>query len=264
MPDFSRYNNDISAPLNKVQGAISRLSARASTTGQMVMQHGMNLEAASHQHALAKDLASHTGAINSNLSAQEHAQASALSAQEHGQRVKETAASNRHEIKKIVLNHNNDLEKTAVTHNNSMDTLRTGSTLKVSEEKAAHKNAVDLVGRLHASAEGGTPVSFTHGGITGTFTSKVVHPATNPTPTVAPVKNTKQFMGMPSMPTPAAPAPEGPKPTVTRGPGGKMVSLKNAPAVAPKKTAAKKPVAKGQPTVTRDPKTGRMIGIKKK
>ena len=264
MPDFSQYNKQVSIPGSTVTNALKNFSQRQTTTGQMVLQHGMNLESASHQNALAKDLATHTGMIQSGLSAQEHAQTSTLSAQEHLQRKKENAATNRHEIKKIVLGHNNDLEKTAVTHNNSLATLRTGSTVKIAEEKAAHKNAADLIDRLHTSAAPGTEVSFKHGGISANFTLKTPpSPATNPTPTVAPAQTT-HFVGMPSNRASASEAPKGPQPTVKRGPDGKMVSLKNTSASVKKAPAKKSAPAKGQPTVTRDPKTGRMVGIKKK
>ena len=59
----------------------------------------------------------------------------------------------------------------------------------------------------------------------------------------------------------------GPKPTVKRAPNGRMVSLKETtPDVAPAKKATAKKVAptKGQPTVTRDKTTGRIVGLKKK
>lgn len=284
MPDFSQYNKPVAIPGNTVTNALSAFSQRQSSTAQMVMQHGMNLEAMSHQHAYAKDLASHTGEIQSGLSSQEHSQTSSLSKQEHNQRLKETAAANRHETRRIVLTHNNDLEKAAVEHTHSIDLLRTGSKAKIAEGGAAHKNAVDLVARLHGNAQGGTPVEFNHNGISGSFTSAFPSPATNPTPTVAPTPApTPSFVGMPdnraSAPkavyaaaaaaraqAPAA-APKGPQPIVKRGANGRMVSLKNTEATEPvattKKSTTKKAAVKGQPTVTRDPKTGRMIGIKK-
>jgi len=257
------------------------MSARATSTSQMVLQHGMNMEAAHHGNELAKDYATHAGNIQSGLSAQEHSQTSALSAQEHGQRLKEDAAGRRHEIKKIVLTHNNDLEKAAVEHHLSTDKLRTESGLRVteanntsrntvSEATVAHKHAGDLLNRIAAAGQGGTDVSFKHGNVSANFTLKTPpSPATNPTPTVAP-KQTKMFVGMPSnrasAPAATPTPPKGPQPTVTRGAGGRMVSLKNpTPTAAPaKKAPAKKAVAKGQPTVTRDKTTGRMVGIKKK
>jgi hypothetical protein len=238
----------------------------------------MNMEAAHHGNELAKDYATHAGNIQSGLSAQEHSQASALSAQEHGQRLKEDAAGRRHELKKIVLGHNNDLEKSALEHHLSTDKLRTESGLRVTEanntskntvteSKVAHKHAGDLLNRISAAGQGGTDVSFKHGNVSASFTLKTPpSPATNPTPTVAP-KQTKSFVGMPGnrASAPAA-APSGPQPSVKRGPNGRIMSLKDTASAAPaKKAPAKKAApAKGQPTVTRDPKTGRMIGIKKK
>jgi hypothetical protein len=276
--DLSRYNGNITPTVNKLSNKLGNMAARNSTTGQMVLQHGMNLEAAHHGNELAKDYATHAGNIQSGLSAQEHIQASTLSAQESNQRKKETAANNRHELKKIVLTHNNDLEKTAVEHHLSTDKLRTESGLRVdeanntssnmiNESKVAHQHAGDLMNRIAAAGQGGTPVEFEHSGIKAKFTLQMPSsPATNPTPTVAP-RPTKFFVGMPGNRSGApAAAPKGPQPTVKRGPNGRMVSLKTPVASAPtKKSSAKKSSpTKGQPTVTRDPKTGRMIGIKKK
>jgi hypothetical protein len=294
--DLSRYNGNVNAP-GKLASALGNISNRQTTTSQMVLQHGMNMEAAHHGNELAKDYATHAGNIQSGLSAQEHSQTSALSAQEHGQRLKEDAASRRHEIKKIVLTHNNDLQKAAVEHHLSTDKLRTESGLRVTEANntstntineanVAHKHAGDLLNRIAASGQGGTDVSFKHKDINAKFTLKTPpSPATSPTPTAAP-RQTKSFVGMPGnragaprsafaaaaaagarAQTPEAP--KGPQPTVKRGANGRMVSLKEATtpvASAPaKKAPAKKAApAKGQPTVTRDPKTGRMVGIKKK
>jgi hypothetical protein len=263
--DLSRYNKPVN--LSGPSNFFNNMSARATSTSQMVLQHGMGMEAAHHSNELAKDLASHQGGIASALSAQGHQQASSLSAQEHNQRLKEDGAGRRHEIKKIVLGHNNDIEKAAVEHHLSTGKLRTESSLRVREAGVAHKHATDLLSRVASAGEGGTPVSITSGKASASFTLKTPpSPATNPTPTVAP-RQTKTFVGMPANRAAAAPAaPKGPQPTVTRGAGGKMVSLKNpTPTAAPaKKAPAKKAVAKGQPTVTRDPQTGRMIGIKKK
>jgi len=277
--DLSRYNKPVN--LSGPSNFFGNLSARSHSTGQMVLQHGMNMEAAHHGNELAKDYATHAGNIQSGLSAQEHGQTSALSAQEHTQRLKETAASNRHIIKKTVLDHRNELEKRAVDHHLSTDKLRTESGLRVTEANntskntvneavVAHKHAGELMNRIAASGQGGTPAEFSGNGVKAKFTLKTPpSPATNPTPTVAP-RQTKSFVGMPSnrasAPAATPEAPKGPQPTVTRGAGGRMVSLKNpTPTAAPaKKAPAKKAVAKGQPTVTRDKTTGRMVGIKKK
>lgn len=279
--DLSRYNKDITPEIGKVSNAFGNMSARATSTSQMVLSHQMGLEAAHYGNELGKDYATHVGNIQSGLSAQEHGQTSALSAQEHGQRLKENAATNRHVIKKTILDHHNDLEKRAVDHHLSTDKLRTESGLRVTEANntskntiteagVAHKHAGELINRIAAAGQGGTPAEFSGSGVTAKLTLKIpANPATNPTPTVAP-RQTKSFVGMPGnrASTPAPAAPKGPQPTVSRGAGGKMVSLKNATtpaASAPaKKAPAKKAVAKGQPTVTRDPQTGRMIGIKKK
>lgn len=268
--DLSKYNKDVSPEVGKLSSALGNMSARASSTSQLVLSHQMGLEAAHYGNELNKDLASHQGGIASALSAQGHEQASALSAQEHGQRLKETAATNRHIIKKTILDHHNDLEKRAVDHHLSTDKLRTESGLRVTEANntssntikeagVAHKHAGELIDRISAAGQGGTEVSLKHNNVSASFTLK-----TPPSPA------TKSFVGMPtnraSAPAAAPAAPKGPQPTVTRGAGGRMVSLKNpTPTAAPaKKATAKKAVAKGQPTVTRDKTTGRIVGIKKK
>lgn len=282
--DLSRYNKPVnfSGPSN----LFNTMSARATSTSQMVLQHGMSLEAAHYGNELAKDLASHQGGIASALSAQGHEQASSLSAQEHNQRYKEDAANRRHEIKKIVISHNNDLEKTAVEHHLSTDKLRTESGLRVTEANTAskntineanvaHKHAASLLARVSAAGQGGTPVSVTSGKASANFTLKIPpSPATNPTPTVAP-RQTKTFVGMPanraSKPAPA-PRQEAFIPKMVQGPGGRFIKNPDHPdnkgmvtEPATKKTSTKKAVpTRTQPTVTRDKTTGRLVGIKKK
>lgn len=122
---------------------------------------GMGLTGQLVQHSLNKDLATHIGGIESNLSAQQS-----------GERMKENAATNRHEIRKIALEHRLGLEKEAVVHSNSMERLRGESSAKVSEGEAAHKNAVDLMGRLSKAAASGSDISFAHGDVKASFTRK--------------------------------------------------------------------------------------------
>lgn len=276
--DLSRYNKPVN--LSGPSNLLNNIYARATSTSQMVLSHQMGLEAAHYGNELGKDYASHVGGINSALSAQEHGQTSALSSQEHGQRIKENAATNRHVIKKTILDHHNDLEKRAVDHHLSTDKLRTESGLRVTEANnttkntiketnVAHRHAGELMNRIAAAGQGGTPAEFSGSGVKAKLTLKIPSaPGTNPTPTVAPKKmiHVTPVTGT-STPAPAPAATEGPKPSVTRGPNGRIMSLKKStePTAAPaKKAVAKKAVAKGQPTVTRDKTTGRMIGIKKK
>ena len=165
------------------------------------------------QHNLNKDLVTH-----------EYGLASGLSAQEHQQRVKENAANNRHEIRKVALEHNNNLEVKAVDHNNSLEHLRTESGLRVGEENArsnnalaqlntGHQNATEWLNKLHEAAAPGTEINLSHGEIKANFTSK------------------PQAAIKPEAPTASAEptAPTANKPTVARGPGGRMVSLKKNP-----------------------------------
>lgn len=257
--DLSKYNKPVN--LSGPSNLFNNMSARATSTSQMVLSHQMGLEAAHYGNELNKDFASHQGSIHSALSAQEHSQASSLSAQEHNQRYKEEGANRRHEIKKIVLGHNNELEKAAVEHHLSTGKLRTESSLRVREAGVAHKHAADLLSRVASAGEGGTPVSVTSGKASASFTLKNT-PA--PTAPAAP-KQTKKFVGMPTnIAAPAAPAAPAAAPKlVTRDPKtGRAQSSAPQASSSVKKPAAKKAAVKG-PTVTRDPQTGRMKSIKK-
>lgn len=256
--DLSKYNKPIGSITAKPAQFFGNMSARASSTSQMVLSHQMGLEAAHYGNELNKDLASHQGGIASALSAQGHEQASSLSAQEHNQRHKEDGANRRHEIKKIVLGHNNDLEKLAVDHHLSTGKLRTESSLRVREAGVAHKHAADLLSRVASAGEGGTPVSITSGKASASFTLKNTVAPTAPAAPAAP-KQTKKFVGMP---TNIASAPAAPKQTnlVTRDPKtGRAQSSSSTPT---KKATSKKTPGKG-PTVIRDPQTGRLKGIPK-
>ena len=284
--DLSRYNKPVN--LSGPSNFFSNMSARATSTSQMVLQHGMNMEAAHHGNELAKDYATHVGGINSALSEQAYNQTSSLSSQEHGQRLKEMAASNRHIIKKTILDHHNDLEKRAVDHHLSTDKHRTESGLRVTEAnntskntiretKVAHKHAGELLNRIAAAGQGGTKVDMAGSGVKATFTLKIPDaPGTNPTPTVAPKKmiHVTPVTGTATPAPSPSPAPETKTafiPKMVQGAGGKFMKNPDHPdnkgmvtEPATKKPSTKKASVKGQPTVTRDKTTGRMIGIKKK
>ena len=122
-----------------------------------------------------------------------------------------------------------------------------------------HNRRLEFFKTTTKHAEGGTPVGVTTGDYKASFTKKNKRAR-------APKATTSNAVPVHLMTKPlattAAPVQEGPKPTVTRGAGGKMVSLKNTAAStpAPKKKAAK---AAGAPVVGRDPKTGKAISLKK-
>jgi hypothetical protein len=128
---------------------------------------------------------------------------------------------------------------------------------------AEHSRTLDLHKTLLKAAGHGTPVTLQRGDVNLSYTknnapveapSAPESTAQTSTPARGPVN-----VGMPTMA--AAPA-AGSKPSVTRGAGGRMVSLKNGGTpVAKKSTAKKTPATKGQPTVTRGP-GGRMISLK--
>jgi len=205
----------------------------------------------SHEHGLNKDMATHLGGIQMGINRGEQ----------------------RHEIKKMVLGHNQSQEAAATAHVQGLETATTQAGLQrrlvgqqqrhdVRMQSGAHGNAVNFASHIGSLAEGGTEIKFSHGDVNANFTLKKpeapqaqakaepVHPAG------------PSFVGMPGYRISAPKSPEGPKPTVARGAGGRMVSLKGAQASAPakKKSAPKQ----AQPTVTRDPKTGKIASLKKK
>lgn len=216
----------------------------------------------SHEHGLNKDMATHLGGIQTGINRGEQ----------------------RHEIKKMVLGHNQSQEAAATAHVQGLETATTQAGLQrrlvgqqqrheVRMQSGAHGNAVNFASHIGALAEGGTAVNFSHGDINANFTLK--KPAAAAGQPVRP--SGPSFVGMPGNRASApksvyaaaagaartqAAAPTGPKPTVTRGAGGRMVSLNPAKAAAPaKKKAAPR---QAQPTVTRDPKTGKIASLKKK
>lgn len=133
-----------------------------------------------------------------------------------------------------------------------------------------HGRRLEFLNQTKKHAEGGTGVDVTVGDYKASFTKKVQKPKETPLVSEpAPASKGPTFVGMPSTrisapSTPAEPVQEGPKPTVKRGPGGRMVSLKStaAPAAPARKKTTSKPPA--TPLIGRDPKTGKAISLKKK
>jgi hypothetical protein len=250
------------ATFNTAQAAFGQSSANpanlagglGNAVGSMMASRGPSKKSAeiykdmmSHEHGLNKDMATHLGGIQTGINRGEQ----------------------RHEIKKMVLGHNQSQEAAATAHVQGLETATTQAGLQrrlvgqqqrheVRMQSGAHGNAVNFASHIGALAEGGTAVNFSHGDINANFTLKKPAAAA---PT-GPAKPTgPKLIGMPTnIAGPKATA--GPKPTVTRGAGGRMVSLNNAKATAPaKKKAAPK---QAQPSVTRDPKTGKIASLKKK
>ena len=201
----------------------------------------------SHEHGLNKDMATHLGGIQMKINRGEQ----------------------RHEMNTLVQNQNNAKEIAATAHVQGLETATTQAGLQrrlvgqqqrheVRMQSGAHGNAVNFASHIGALAEGGTSVNFSHGDTNANFTLKKPAAAAS---TGSAKPTGPKLIGMPTnIAGPKATA--GPKPTVTRGAGGRMVSLNPAKAAAPaKKKAAPK---QAQPTVTRDPKTGKIASLKKK
>lgn len=284
MPDFSRYNvaaNPFSAVANK----LGQAAKNSTTTGQMVLKHGMNLEAASHQNELDKDFETHKGNVEVNTHAgkaqvDEQRDASGHKRQKEimrlGHKLSETAADSAHTrtAAENLQKQQFGLESGAAAHEQALATNEQANAHERALGADKHVQALDAATQAHArtmelhktllkAAGHGTSVSLKHGDVDINYTK---HDASAPAPAPASATThapapTPVNVGMPTMA--AAPA-AGPKPSVTRGAGGRMVSLKGSAApVAKKSTAKKAPATKVQPTVTRGP-GGKMVSLKKK
>jgi hypothetical protein len=186
---------------------------------------------------------------------------SALGQQIQASHAAEQAASAAH------LEHQGKLHADELEH----DKWRTLAAHVLGQEAATseHGRRLEFFNQTRKHAEGGTGVDVTVGDYKASFTKKNRKPTTAPSVSEPAQTKGPTFVGMPSTrisapSTSAAPVQEGPKPTVKRGPGGRMVSLKSgaAPAApARKKKASQAPAA---PLIGRDPKTGKAISLKKK
>ena len=238
MPEMNQSSvNFGSSTFNPFTAMTNR--AKGGGMGSAMIQHGLYKDAMTHEYGLK----------------------SGLSTQEHQQRTKEQAAGNRHEIRKIALEHKNNLEVKAVDHTNSVSHMREESGLRMGEENArannalehlntGHRNATEWLQQLHKAAAPGTEVSLSHGDAKASFTTKAAKAKGATTPT----QTGPSFVGMPGyhVTTPApVTEPEGPKPTVKRGPNGRMVSLKEGVQTAIKQKPAPK---KTGPLVAKGPK----------
>jgi hypothetical protein len=285
MPDFSRYNvaaNPFSAVANK----LGQAAKNSTTTGQMVLKHGMDLEAASHQHGLNKDFETHKGNVATNTYAananvDESRDAAGHKRQKEimrlGHKLGETAADSAHSrtMAQNLQQQQFGMESGAAAHEQTLAVNDQANaheralgaekhTQALAAGDAEHARTLDLHKNLLKAAGHGTPVTFQRGDVNFNYTKQNAPVETSPAPkTEAPTSTPARGpvgIGMPTMPAPTA----GPKPTVTRGAGGKMVSLKNGATPATAKKASKKaPATKGQPTVGRGP-GGKMISLKNK
>lgn len=199
--------------------------------------------------------------------------------------LKQQIAGQRHELRLGVQQHHQDLEKQAQAHHETVqagiyDSLNRRAEVQQQNDHAlatqrladthagnASDRAKSFLETLRQHAEPGSEANISHEGINVNFTTrseKPAEPAPAPaTPAAAPEPETpaktrkfahrdpvtKKITGYHD--TPQTDLPASPKP------------IKKAVAPKPvKKAAAKKP--EPQPTVARDPKTGRMRSLKKK
>jgi hypothetical protein len=243
----AQFGQSTANPANLAGGLGNAVGSMMANRGPSKKSAEIYKDMMSHEHGLNKDMATHLGGIQMGINRGEQ----------------------RHEIKKMVLGHNQSQEAAATAHVQGLETATTQAGLQrrlvgqqqrhdVRMQSGAHGNAVNFASHIGALAEGGTAVDFSHGDTKASFTLKkpaAAAPASSAKPTGP------KLIGMPTnIAGPKATA--GPKPTVTRGAGGRMVSLNPAKAAAPaKKKAAPR---QAQPTVTRDPKTGKIASLKKK
>lgn len=123
-----------------------------------------------------------------------------------------------------------------------------------------HGRRLEFFKQTTKHAEPGTGVGVTTGDYKASFTKKTKPVAATPAATTS----TAVPVHLMARPVVAAPVQEGPKPTVKRGPGGKMVSLKTETTSEPKPRKKKLTPAPAAPLIGRDPKTGKAISLKKK
>jgi len=236
-------------PANAAGGLGNAVGAMMASRGPSKKSAEVYKDMMSHEHGLNKDMASHLGKIQNRINVSEQ----------------------RHEMNTLVQSHNNAQEAAALAHHQGLETATTQAGLQQRLESqkqrhefkmqsGAHGNAVSFASHIGSLAEGGTAVDFSHGDTKAKFT--LAKPAAAAAPTGHAKPKGPELIGMPGYRMSAPKAPEGPKPTVARGPGGKMVSLKGEQTTAPAKK--KSALKQTQPSVTRDPKTGKIASLKKK
>ncbi|CAB4167039.1 hypothetical protein UFOVP964_138 [uncultured Caudovirales phage] len=206
-------------------------------------------ELMTHEAGVYKDVATHVGGIQNELNAQNnrHEMDQQVSRQNHENESK--ALDQHHEITKAQTEAGLAERAATQAHRHNMKAT-----------SVANTNATGFASHIASLAEGGTPVAFAHNDTNAKFTLKK---ETAPTPAQrAPRPTGPQQIGMPlNIATAGKPTvPAGPKPVVGRGPKGQAVSLNASKTSTPsaKKTASKKTA----PTVTRGA-GGRMTSLKK-
>lgn len=136
---------------------------------------------------------------------------------------------------------------------------------------SAHSRNLEFHNTVAKNAAPGTSLNFEHGDLKVNYTTKPARakaaPAATPAASPAAPSGPKpaHFIGMPSMPPkPTAPAASSaPQPSVTRNPKtGRAMSLKGATGTSTAKTPKNSAAKNTGPTVTRNPKTGRIQSLK--
>jgi len=161
----------------------------------------------------------------------------------------------------------------AAQHYQTMEHAQQVHELGEAARASEHTRRNEFLSTLHENAEPGTELNVKHGDFAIKYTKRTPNAATAQTPVAAPRTSGPVSLGMPTFKPSAASSPaakseepeqksEGPKPTVARGAGGRMVSLNPQKSVTKTKKKKSSPKTTG-PTVGRGP-GGRMVSLKNK
>jgi len=132
------------------QGGMQKAQSLDHATQMQANQHDHDLKMLVAGHVLGKDAAEQAHGHTMKLETLRGKNAVSLSQTEAEGRLKEQVAGQRHEKRMAVLNHNNTMEQAAQSHHLATGWL--GSTLR--------------------HAEGGSPISVSHNGISASFVKK--------------------------------------------------------------------------------------------
>ena len=222
--------------------------------------------------------------LNHALIMQQVHHAGVMEQLERGHQLDEVAAkaAHRRDLAKTRITHAQGIEmenikathaaaQTAQQHEQAIQAATVKAGLDEAAASATHARNLELHNAITKAAQSGTEVSGKMGDTSFKFTKKAprpraaasVAPAAAPAPSKPGASWAQTPAGATTLPITSKPvAPSGPQPSVGRGAGGRIVSLKPGGTAKPVSKKKAKAVA-GPASVGRDPKTGRAISLKK-
>ena len=222
--------------------------------------------------------------LNHALIMQQVHHAGVMEQLERGHQLDEVAAkaAHRRDLAKTRITHAQGIEmenikathaaaQTAQQHEQAIQAATVKAGLDEVAASATHQRNLELHNAITKAAQSGTEVSGKMGDTSFKFTKKAPRPrAAASVAQAAPAAPSKPGAswaqtpaGATTLPITSKPvAPSGPQPSVGRGAGGRIVSLKPGGTAKPVSKKKAKAVA-GPASVGRDPKTGRAISLKK-